>query len=76
MSSASLSFSICLEVVPELTRPWNPETAPQAMVTKSSGNHPFPDPSAVSATARNAGTSMGGCTIIRPTIKAPSPTMS
>ena len=30
-------MSSCFDVVPELTRPWKPEIAPQAMVTNSSG---------------------------------------
>ena len=29
--------SICFEVVPEQTRPWKPEHAPHAMVTKRKG---------------------------------------
>jgi hypothetical protein len=33
-----VSRAICLEVVPEQTRPWNPEQAPQAMVTNRKGN--------------------------------------
>ena len=36
------SFLICLEAVPEETREWNPETAPQAMVTKRKGNRLWP----------------------------------
>ncbi len=31
------SFATCFEVVPEQTRPWKPEQAPQAMVTKRKG---------------------------------------
>ena len=30
--------SICFEVVPEQTRPWNPEHAPHAIVTNRNGN--------------------------------------
>ena len=37
MKRASVSLSSCLEVVPEETIPWNPDTAPQAMVTNSRG---------------------------------------
>ena len=32
------SFFICLEAVPDDTREWKPETAPQAIVTKKIGN--------------------------------------
>ena len=32
------SFLICLEAVPEDTREWKPETAPQAIVTNKIGN--------------------------------------
>ncbi len=35
---ASRSWSSCLEVVPEPTREWNPEIAPQAMVINRAGN--------------------------------------
>ena len=34
----SFSFSTVLEEVPEETRPWKPETAPQATVTNRMGN--------------------------------------
>ena len=34
---ASVSRLSCLEVVPDATRPWKPEMAPQAMVTNSRG---------------------------------------
>ena len=37
MMGASLSLSICLEVVPDDTSAWNPETAPQAITTKTNG---------------------------------------
>ena len=36
------SFLICLEAVPEETREWKPDTAPQAMVTKRKGNRVCP----------------------------------
>ena len=36
--SMFFSFLICLEAVPEATREWKPDTAPQAMVTNSAGN--------------------------------------
>src|SRR5690625_1390584 len=39
-SLASGSLLSCLEDVPEETTPWNPEIAPQATVTKSSGMMP------------------------------------
>ena len=35
---ASFSLDICFDVVPDDTREWNPEIAPQAIVTKSAGN--------------------------------------
>ena len=38
MGCASASRSSCLEVVPEATRLWKPEMAPQAMVMNSAGN--------------------------------------
>ena len=38
MGFASVSLSSCLEVVPEETREWKPEMAPQAMVVNSTGN--------------------------------------
>ncbi len=34
---ASVSLSSCFELVPDATMPWNPDTAPQAMVTNKSG---------------------------------------
>ena len=34
---ASVSLLSCLDVVPDPTSPWNPEMAPQAIVTNSSG---------------------------------------
>ncbi len=34
---ASVSLSICLAVVPEATREWKPEIAPQAMVMNRNG---------------------------------------
>jgi hypothetical protein len=33
----NLSLAICFEVVPLLTREWKPDTAPQAISTKSMG---------------------------------------
>ena len=36
--SMFFSFLICLEAVPEDTREWKPETAPQAIVTNKIGN--------------------------------------
>ena len=36
--SIFFSFLICLDAVPEDTREWNPDTAPQAIVTKRIGN--------------------------------------
>ena len=38
----SFSFLICFEAVPEETREWNPDTAPQAIVTKRIGNSIWP----------------------------------
>ena len=38
MGFASVSLSSCLEVVPEATREWKPEIAPQAMVVNRTGN--------------------------------------
>ena len=38
MGCASLSWSSCLDVVPEATRLWKPEIAPHAMVMNSAGN--------------------------------------
>ena len=38
MGLASRSWSSCLAVVPEPTREWKPEMAPQAMVTNRAGN--------------------------------------
>ena len=38
MGCASASLSSCLDVVPEATRLWKPEMAPQAMVMNSAGN--------------------------------------
>ena len=38
MGFASVSLSSCLEVVPEDTREWKPEMAPQAMVVNRTGN--------------------------------------
>ena len=37
MGRASVAHATCLEVVPLLTRPWKPETAPQAMVIINTG---------------------------------------
>ena len=34
----AFSFLICLEAVPEDTNAWNPDTAPQAIVTNRTGN--------------------------------------
>ena len=39
MGRVSRSLSICLLVVPEPTKPWKPDTAPQAMVMNRKGNH-------------------------------------
>ena len=36
--SMFFSFLICLDAVPEDTREWKPETAPQAIVTNRIGN--------------------------------------
>ena len=36
--SMFFSFLICLDAVPEDTREWKPETAPQAIVTNKIGN--------------------------------------
>ena len=36
--SIFFSFLICLDAVPEDTREWKPETAPQAIVTNKIGN--------------------------------------
>ena len=36
--SMFFSFLICLEAVPDDTSEWNPETAPQAIVTNKIGN--------------------------------------
>ena len=47
---ASLSDLICLEEVPEETRQWKPETAPQAIVMKRKGKS-----QGASGTERNAG---------------------
>ena len=44
MGFASVSLSSCLEVVPEETREWKPEMAPQAMVVKSTGKMGLPAP--------------------------------
>ena len=38
MGCASASRSSCLDVVPEATRLWKPEMAPQAIVMNSAGN--------------------------------------
>ena len=38
MGFASFSLSSCLAVVPEETREWKPEIAPQAMVVNRTGN--------------------------------------
>ena len=37
MRGASLSLLICFDVVPEDTSAWNPDTAPQAITTKTNG---------------------------------------
>ena len=39
MGLASASLASCLEVVPEATRLWKPEQAPQATVMNSVGNN-------------------------------------
>ena len=38
MARASVMHSTCFEVVPDETRPWNPEIAPHAIVMKRNGN--------------------------------------
>ncbi len=40
--SMFFSFLICLDAVPEETREWKPDTAPQAMVTNRIGNRYWP----------------------------------
>ena len=37
MGRASVAFSTCFDVVPDETRPWKPEMAPQAMVMNRKG---------------------------------------
>ena len=44
MGFASVSLSSCLEVVPEETREWKPEMAPQAMVVNRTGKMGLPAP--------------------------------
>ena len=44
MSLAFFSLSSCLELVPELTKEWKPEMAPQATVTNRTGKSHWPPP--------------------------------
>ena len=63
MGFASVSLSSCLEVVPEETREWKPEIAPQATVVNRIGKRyctPFPLSTAKPVKAGNSSGSMLG----------------
>jgi hypothetical protein len=66
MAMASFSLSSCLAVVPEPTREWKPEMAPQATVMNSTGKSwllPVMPPKPV-----KAGRVMAGCAVKMPTM--------
>ena len=58
----SFSLETVLEEVPEDTRLWKPDTAPQAMVMKSIGNSGWP----FTTKPLNAGSSIDGLVKITP----------
>ena len=65
-AGSAISRAICFDVVPEQTRPWKPEQAPHAMVTKRNGKSAPVGPGA-HARSLNA-----GCWISKPPKKMPT----